>query len=403
MNWKKVKLEDICKSISDGDHQAPPKTSNGIPFVTISNITKTNEFDFSNTMFVPQEYYERVDDKRKARVGDVLYSVVGSFGIPIYIEEELEFVFQRHIAILRPDIKKVVPQFLYYTMLSRDFYMKADAVALGAAQRTISLASLRGMEIQLPDYSTQKKIVEVLSSYDGLIKKNQKQINLLEEAAQRLYKEWFVDLRFPGHEECKIVDGVPEGWKRDTIDSNIKLLSGYAFKSKEFSDNGKYKIVTIKNVKDGFFDGDNANCIDEIPMNMPDHCRITDGDILISLTGNVGRVCIVNGTGYLLNQRVAKISSDNLAFSYCLFRSKDIFEEMNNLANGAAQQNLSPIRTGKILALFPNEELLLEFERQVWPMLKLIVVKNREIDTLLQSRNRLLPKLMNGEIKLQRK
>ena len=149
MIFEKIKLKDVCRSISDGDHQAPPKATKGVPFVTISNITNTNQFDFSNTMFVPQEYYDELDSKRKAQEGDVLYSVVGSFGIPVYIKVAIPFVFQRHIAILRPNEDKIAPKFLYYTMLNRDFYMKADAAALGAAQRTISLTALRNMEEKL--------------------------------------------------------------------------------------------------------------------------------------------------------------------------------------------------------------------------------------------------------------
>ena len=123
-----------------------------------------------------------------------MYSVVGSFGIPVYMRETVPFVFQRHIAILRPN-DAILPQFLYYTMLSRDFYMMADAAALGAAQRTVSLTALRNMKIAVPPMNVQQKIVDILSSYDDLIENNQKQIKLLEEAAQRLYKEWFTDCR----------------------------------------------------------------------------------------------------------------------------------------------------------------------------------------------------------------
>ena len=201
-DWKKVKLSECCLSIADGDHQPPPKAEQGIPFVTISNITSSNQFDFSNTLYVPQDYYDRLDEKRKAREGDVLYSVVGSFGIPVFMKENKEFVFQRHIAILRPDSDAIIPQFLFYTMLTRDFYAKADAAALGAAQRTVSLTSLRNIEISIPEKKAQLKIVEILSAFDNLIENNQKQIKLLEESAQRLYKEWFVDLCFPGHEDC---------------------------------------------------------------------------------------------------------------------------------------------------------------------------------------------------------
>lgn len=399
MSWDKVKLADCCLSISDGDHQPPPKAVSGVPFVTIANINKSNQFDFSDTMFVPKDYYDRLDSKRKAQVGDILYSVVGSFGIPVLIKEERPFVFQRHIAILRPN-ERINSAFLYYTMLSRDFYAKADAAAIGAAQRTVSLTSLRGMEIELPPLKVQEAIASKLSVYDNLIENNQKQIKLLEEAARRLYKEWFADLRFPGYEDTPIVDGVPEGWEKAPIDSRISLLSGYAFKSAQFDSSGEYKIVTIKNVKDGEFDGINTNRIVSIPGKMPKHCVLTDGDILLSLTGNVGRTCIVNGNNYLLNQRVAKLQSDIPAFTYCLFRNSDMFDAMNNLANGTAQQNLSPIRTGKISILFPADNLLEEFERIVGSIINKMLSLIKQCDLLIQARDRLLPKLMSGEIEV---
>ena len=212
--WKKMKLSECCSSIADGDHQPPPKAEAGIPFVTISNMTSTNQFDFSDTLFVPQDYYDKLDEKRKARKDDILYSVVGSFGIPVFMKEDKAFVFQRHIAILRPDNEKIVPRFLFYTMLTKDFYAKADAAAIGAAQRTVSLTALRNMEICIPEKIQQSKILDTLAAYDDLIENNQKQIKLLEEAAQRLYKEWLVDFRFPGYEDIEIVDGLPVGWKK---------------------------------------------------------------------------------------------------------------------------------------------------------------------------------------------
>lgn len=396
--WIRMKLSECCSSIADGDHQPPPKAEAGIPFVTISNMTSTNQFDFSDTLFVPQEYYDKLDEKRKARKDDILYSVVGSFGIPVFMKEDKAFVFQRHIAILRPDNEKIVPRFLFYTMLTKDFYAKADAAAIGAAQRTVSLTALRNMEICIPDKIQQSKIVDTLAAYDDLIENNQKQIKLLEEAAHRLYKEWFVDLRFPGYEKTEIVDGVPEGWHKDAVDSKISLLSGYAFKSSEFVDKGQYKIVTIKNVKDGDFDGNNVSLIDEIPSKMPQHCVLEEGDILLSLTGNVGRVCLVYGDNYLLNQRVAKLKSDIPCFAYCLFRSKDMFDEMNNLANGAAQQNLSPIRTGKVEVCFPSEDIIQRFETMVEPIIDQVIDLNKMNAVLTEARNRLLPKLISGEI-----
>lgn len=397
---KEWKLKDCCLSISDGDHLPPPKSDCGIPFITISNIDSTNHIDFSNTLFVPKEYYDNLDSIRKAQPDDIIYSVVGSFGKPVLIKENKKFVFQRHIAILRPNNEIIDSRYLYYIMLSRNFYMQADSVAVGAAQRTISLTSLRNMKVNLPDLATQHCIATILSRYDSLIENYQKQIKLLEESAQRLYKEWFIDLRFPGHENTKIVDGVPEGWEKKKITDLVTLLNGYAFKSASFEDSGKYKIVTIKNVKDGTFDGNNVSYLKSIPERMPSHCKLELGDILLSLTGNVGRVCMVVGDNYLLNQRVAKLKSKFPAFTYCLFRNNDMFISINNLANGAAQQNVSPIRIGELPLIIANVEILDSFEIIAWRMVSQILSLSSQIHLLTEARDRLLPKLMSGEIEV---
>ena len=396
--WTKVKLKDCCHSISDGDHLPPPKSDSGVPFVTIANIDATNHIDFGNTMFVPYDYYNNLNDIRKAKFNDILYSVVGSFGKPVLIKENKPFAFQRHIAILRPNNRIVDSRFLYYVMLSRDFYMQADTVAIGAAQRTISLTALRNMEVELPSMEIQHRIASILSRYDSLIENYQKQIKLLEEAAQRLYKEWFVDLHFPGHENTKIVDGVPEGWEKKKLNTLVNLQSGYAFKSSTFEDSGQYKIVTIKNVKDGLFDGDNVSFIKSIPEKMPAHCLLQTGDILLSLTGNVGRVCFVIGKNYLLNQRVAKLDSHYPAFTYCLFRNHDMFIAINNLANGAAQQNVSPIKIGELYILVADNGTMDRFEQIAGNYRLKIIDLQSQLRLLTEACDRLLPKLMSSEM-----
>ncbi|WP_417048707.1 restriction endonuclease subunit S [Ellagibacter isourolithinifaciens] len=224
MSWEKVKLNDICSSIYDGDHNAPPKSDTGVPFVTISNIDAADgSIDFSNTAHVPNSYFESLKPERRPRPGDVLYSVVGSFGIPSLVKDQKPFVFQRHVAILRPN-DRIEPEYLYYSMKSRNFYHWADSVAIGAAQRTVTLGQLREKTIALPPLPVQRRIAGVLSAYDKLIENNRRQIKLLEEAAQRLYKEWFVDLRFPGHETTPIHNGIPEGWKRTTVGKICELI-----------------------------------------------------------------------------------------------------------------------------------------------------------------------------------
>lgn len=283
-----------------------------------------------------------------------------------------------------------------FDILQRD----CKKISQGTAQDNLSWKKLSTIKFPAPAIEIQNKIVSILSMYDDFIKNNQKQIKLLEEAAQRLYKEWFVDLHFPGYEDAKIVDGVPEGWIYTTVDSFIKLQSGYAFKSNSFDNTGKFKIVTIKNVQDGEFDGIKVNRIVEIPAKMPSHCKLIEGDALLSLTGNVGRICTVVGNDYLLNQRVAKIASDYPCYAYYLFSSKKMFHDMNNLANGAAQQNLSPIRTGQMQILKPSEEVLLMFEEMTKPLIDKKILLNKSIITATQARDRLLPKLMSGEIEV---
>ena len=290
-------------------------------------------------------------------------------------------------------------EYVYY--LIKNFLPGLKAYNLGTAsgREYVSKSNFEKIELVAEqDKTIQKRIGVILSRYDSLIENYQKQIQLLEEAAQRLYKEWFVDLHFPGHENTKFVDGVPEGWEKKSVKTIVELQSGYAFKSSDFASDGIYKIVTIKNVKDGAFDGENVSKIASIPEKMPKHCILEDGDILLSLTGNVGRVCIVVGKNYLLNQRVAKLKSIFKAYTYCLFRSRDMFIDVNNLANGAAQQNVSPIKIGEMKILIPENKLLNEFEKESSNYISGVIAFQSQIRLLTEARDRLLPKMMSGEI-----
>ena len=333
-----------------------------------------------------------------AKPEDIIYTRTGQVGL--VFTDQYGVIHNNCFTVTPNDAKTLNRYYLYYVLQSEDFYSAANNLASGAAQSDLPHGAFRSIEIPVPPLASQMRIAEILKGYDDLIENNQKQIKLLEEAAQRLYKEWFIDLRFPGHETTPIVDGVPEGWEQNTINSIIDLQSGFAFKSADFCDSGKYKIVTIKNVQDGLFEGQNVSRIDDIPARMPAHCRLGDGDILLSLTGNVGRVCVVNGQNYLLTQRDAKIKSDYTAYAYCLFRSSDMFTAMGNLANGAAQQNLSPIKTGQIRILIPPVDLLVRFEVAVSVYMKQMLNLNKQIELLQQARDRLLPKLMSGEIEV---
>lgn len=399
--WKCYKLNEIS-SLSNGINFDKSAYTSGVKLIGVSDFKNRIHPDYDSLQEVDSKVVKSGDYLEK---GDIVFvrsngnkELVGRCMI---IDRDIPVTYSGFcIKLHLKDKKRFDPVFFNYLFKTRQFKKSMTGTAVGANIQNLSQSRLGSCEVSVPDIETQKRIAIIFSRYDSLIENHQKQIKLLEEAAQRLYKEWFVDFRFPGHENTKIIDGVPEGWEKKKVNSIIELQSGFAFKSSTFDDNGAYKIVTIKNVKDGAFDGDNVSRIVAIPEKMPKHCVLADGDILLSLTGNVGRVCIVNGKNYLLNQRVAKLATDYKAFTYCLFRSRDMFIEVNNLANGAAQQNVSPIRIGEMKILLPNSELLQEFESIVFKSIARIISLQSQLRLLTEARDRLLPKLMSGDIEI---
>ena len=400
--WKKVKLGECCEITSSKRIFLSDYVPVGIPFYRSKEIAEMQKGEsISDPLFISNDKYEEIKCKFGIpQKGDLLLTAIGAtLGIPFVIKNNLPFYFKDGNLIWFKNFNDLLDSSFLYTWMCSSFgYQSMQNIAIGSAQKALTISALKDLSLIVPPIDIQHHIATILSRYDSLIENYQKQIKLLEEAAQRLYKEWFVDLHFPGHENTKIVDGVPEGWEKKPVKTIIELQSGYAFKSSAFMEDGIYKIVTIKNVKDGAFDGDNVSKIASIPEKMPKHCILEDGDILLSLTGNVGRVCIVNGKNYLLNQRVAKLKSAYKAYTYCLFRSRDMFIEVNNLANGAAQQNVSPIRIGEMKILIPEKKWLDDFERTVSNYILGIITLQSQIRFLTEARDRLLPKLMSGEI-----
>ncbi|HBR0325256.1 MULTISPECIES: restriction endonuclease subunit S [Enterobacterales] len=186
---KNMELKDICRSISDGDHQAPPKSNSGIPFLVISDVNK-GVVDFDNVVRrVPLEYYENLKDIRKPDEKDILYTVTGSFGIPVVITDNAKFCFQRHIAIIKPNHELIFYKYLYFYLKSPEVFKYAQRVATGTAQKTVSLSNLRKFKIRLPSIFLQKKVVrkiEALFLYADTIEKKSieamKNINQLTQS-----------------------------------------------------------------------------------------------------------------------------------------------------------------------------------------------------------------------------
>ena len=165
--WEVKRLEDVCYHITDGDHMPPPKSEKGIPFLTIANIDKdTRNLDFSNSFFVPQEYYDNLKEERKARINDLLYTVTGSYGIPVIIRTTRPFCFQRHIALIRPNQEKVLTMFLFNWALCPSVKNEADKVATGIAQKTVGLNSLRQFVVPLPPLSLQQSFASKIEAIE---------------------------------------------------------------------------------------------------------------------------------------------------------------------------------------------------------------------------------------------
>ena len=156
-------LGALCKHITDGDHQPPPKSEAGIPFVMISNI-ENNTINWNNTAFVGEEYYDNIDLKRRPKKGDVLYTVTGSFGIPICVDFDKKFCFQRHIALLRPN-DHIDQKYLFYALQEPNVYLQAKQKATGTAQKTVGLGVLRTIKVPFTtSYEKQKRIVADIES-----------------------------------------------------------------------------------------------------------------------------------------------------------------------------------------------------------------------------------------------
>jgi type I restriction enzyme S subunit len=193
--WELVKLSELATDITDGDHLPPPKSPTGIPFITISDIDKeTHQINFSNTFKVSNEYFKKLKANRKPKNGDVLYTVTGSFGIPVIVDSNFEFCFQRHIGLIRPTIQTNT-RWLYYLILSPQVFKQTSDGAIGTAQKTVSLKVLRNFLVPKMPLPEQQRIVIKLDELSAQTKKleaiYQQKFSALEELKQSVLSKAF--------------------------------------------------------------------------------------------------------------------------------------------------------------------------------------------------------------------
>lgn len=373
--WKTCRLGDVITLKRGHDLPQASRQDGDVPVVSSSGVTGYH-------------------NEAKAKGPGVITGRYGTLGEVFYVEEDY---WPLNTALYVIDFKGNHPRFVAYFLQNVLRNYQSDKAAVPGVNRNV----LHELEVCSADRTTQETIAEILSAYDDLIENNRRRMALLEESARQLYREWFVLFRFPGYEHTRITKGVPDGWKCVTLGSIVEVQSGFAFKSSTYLESGKYGIVTIKNVHDGIFIMEVDSFLDDLPEKMPARCKLATGDILLSLTGNIGRVCLVVGDYYLLNQRVAKLVPQediSRAFTYFTFRESAVQKHLEAISYGVAQQNLSPVKMCDISFVLPPTRLIRQFAGFAESIIDQLLVLKQQNEKLRAARDLLLPRLMTGEI-----
>lgn len=397
MEWTKFKLKDLVE-LKQGfalnkksDHYLSHNNS-GIPLLKISDLINGIETLFVKES-IPRQFLVYPHEIIYSRTGQVGLAFMGKTGV----------VYNNCFKVIPGE--KVHSVYLFHWLNQPAVRDEIKSLATGAAQPDLNHDAFKSVKINLPPLPTQKRIASILSAYDDLIENNLKRIKLLEEIAQRTYEEWFVKFRVNGeYLPVNEATGLPVGWKFESFNNIVEIISGFPFKSSDYVEDGKFKIVTIKNVQDGYFVPVTTDSLLAVPTKVKPEQLLKTSDIIVSLTGNVGRICLVYGEDYLLNQRVAKIIPLNeysKAYVYFFLRSNTMITSLENLSNGAAQQNLSPINMGNMKVNIPDKNLIMKFGELANSIIDLISKLNLENQKLKQSRDILLPRLMSGTINVE--
>lgn len=408
--WRKVKLGDLYE-VHNGLSKGRQFFGTGFPFLTFSNVF--------NNWFLPNELdslVQTTDKEREAcsiKYGDVFITrtseTMNELGMSsVALKDYPDATYNGFTKRLRPFTDKVLPNYIGYYLRSPKFRGKFMAFSSMTTRASLANDNLLNMEIELPPMDVQKKIATVLSRYDSLIENYQKQIKLLEEAAQRLYKEWFVNLRFPGHENTKIVDGVPEGWEKKKIaDVTIKVTTGLNPRKNFVLGHGENYYVTIKNMgKNTFFLDEKCDKVDdEAIAKINKRSDLKKGDILFSGIGTIGRVALIDipTSNWNVSESVFTLrANENISkeYLYLMLLDSNMQNYCQSHSHGAAQKG---IRMADLKAFsFPlaSKSIIDLFTSKAEPLLNRVSKIRRQLRLLTESRDRLLPKLLSGEIEV---
>ena len=395
--------------IIDGDRgKNYPKQDEFYPqgyclFLNTGNVTKEGLI-FEENQFITKEKDEALR-KGKLKRGDIVYTTRGTVGNAGYYNSNVPYENVRinsGMVILRANVEIVDARFLYQILKSEYYRPYFKQYCTGSAQPQLPIKNFSQIYLNVPDIKTQHRIADIVSAYDDLIKNNQRQIKLLEEAAQRLYKEWFVDLRFPGHENTKIVDGVPEGWRVASIADICDTVGGGtpSTKIQSYYEKGDILWVTPTDITRNF----SLALLDTEKKITPEGLKNSSANmlpaetILMTSRASVGffgmckyEVCTNQGFISCIPKR------ENLQM-YLLFNLKSRVEEIRQKAGGSTYLEISKTVFRELKIILPKDEVLAEYQKNVHDIFDEIYCRTEMIKSLVDMRNRLLPKLMSGEV-----
>lgn len=407
MMWEIAKLGDISKNIQTGPFGSQLHQSDysecGIPVVMPKDLVggKISEESIAR---VDKTHVERLC-RHKIEVGDILYSRRGDVGRCAHVTKKEEgWLCGTGCLRVTIDSEKADSRFVFFQLQHPDTVGWVEKHAVGATMLNLNTTILSSVPIRLPTLEIQKRIADILSAYDDLIKNNQRQIKLLEEAAQRLYKEWFVDLRFPGHENTKIVDGVPEGWRVASIADICDTVGGGtpSTKIQSYYEKGDILWVTPTDITRNF----SLALLDTEKKITPEGLKNSSANmlpaetILMTSRASVGffgmckyEVCTNQGFISCIPKR------ENLQM-YLLFNLKSRVEEIRQKAGGSTYLEISKTVFRELKIILPKDEVLAEYQKNVHDIFDEIYCRTEMIKSLVDMRNRLLPKLMSGEVEV---
>lgn len=404
MKWEKVAIKDICTGIYDGPHATPPLSDTGAIFLGISNFNN-GRLDFSDIRYISEDDLPKWTKRVIPQKNDIVFSYEATLNLYAIIPEGFRGCLGRRMALLRVDETKADYKFLYYYFYSDAWRATVNEnIVLGATVDRIPLIKFPDFPVELPPLETQHRIADILSAYDDLIENNQKQIKLLEEAAQRIYKEWFVDLRFPGYENTKIVDGVPEEWRVASIADICDTVGGGtpSTKIQSYYEKGDILWVTPTDITRNF----SLALLDTEKKITPEGLKNSSAKmlpaetILMTSRASVGffgmckyEVCTNQGFISCIPKR------ENLQM-YLLFNLKSRVEEIRQKAGGSTYLEISKTVFRELKIILPKDEVLAEYQKNVHDIFDEIYCRTEMIKSLVDMRNRLLPKLMSGEVEV---